>query len=159
MSEFDTLVIQSIVPLMLIYSVFAVRKDMKRQRSEADSRLRDEHVPDMSPLEYEQFIARQLEQAGWTVTHCGRPGDQGCDVLAELKGFRAVIQAKLYRKPCGNRGVQEVIATRRHYQAQIMAVVCPAGFTPAAKELAASNGVHLLHHNELRSLEKAARIP
>ena len=103
--------------------------------------------------------ARQLERAGWKVLHCGKNGDQGCDVLAELRGFRAVVQCKLYRKRCGDEAVQQVAGARRHYNAHVMAVVCPADFTAAAQQLAASNGVHLLHHSALATLEGAARSP
>ena len=42
---------------------------------------------------------------------------------------------------------------------QIAVVVAPCGFTASAQELAASNGVHLLHHSALSTLERAARIP
>jgi restriction system protein len=53
------------------------------------------------------------------------------------------VQCKLYcGKRCGNAAVQEVVAARHPYNAQIMVVVCPAGFTPVARALAASNGVH-----------------
>ena len=140
--------------------VFTLAREHNAKRAALlDAIGRDSHVPSMSPAEYEQYTARQLEQAGWNVTHCGRQGDQGCDVIAELRGFKAVIQCKLYRKRCGNSAVQEIVGARRHYGAQIMAVVCPAGFTESAQQLAASNGVHLLHHSQLHSLEAKARIP
>lgn len=142
---------------------FALRATIKEQRAAAAAvgeRMRDEHVPDMSPREYEQFAARLLEQAGWRVLHCGQAGDQGCDVLAELRGFKAVVQCKLYRtQRCGNAAVQQVVGARRHYGAQVMAVVAPSGFTRSAVALAATNGVHLMHHTALPGLASAARIP
>jgi HJR/Mrr/RecB family endonuclease len=132
------------------------RYDRQLQRQELDARLRDEHVPSMSPTEYERFVKRQLELAGWFARHVGRTGDQGCDVLAELHGFKAVVQVKKCR--AGNSAVQEVVAARHHYGAQIMVVVA-LDFTAAARQLAASNGVHLLLHSELATLERVARIP
>lgn len=148
-----------VIPFIVWRVVVAERKEQRLKREALDARLRDEHVPSMSPREYEQFAARQLERAGWKVLHCGHSGDQGCDVLAELRGFRAVVQCKLYRARCGNAAVQQVVGSRRFYDAHIMAVVCPAGYTAAAQALAASNGVHLLHHTALAGLERAARIP
>jgi len=143
-----------------LYGLYRLGKhEQAKRQAILDARLRDEHVPSMSPLEYEQFVARQLERAGWTVKHCGRQGDQGADVVADLRGFRAVVQVKLYRKRCGNDAVQQISAARRHYDAQIMVVVCPAGFTPSAVALASSNGVHLMDHSALASLATAARIP
>ena len=135
------------------------KQERQKQQEVIDARLRDEHVPSMSPREYEQFTARQLERAGWKVLHVGRQGDQGCDVLAELRGFKAVCQCKLYRKRAGNDSVQQAVAARRHYGAQVVVVVAPNGFTTSAQELAASNGVHLMHHSRLAMLEAEARIP
>jgi restriction system protein len=139
----------------LWYCVVAWRMEQVKRLE----RLTDAHVPDMSPFEYEQFAARLLKQAGWSVQHVGRQGDQGCDVIAELRGFKAVVQVKLHRKACGNAAVQQICGARKHYGAQVMAVVAPAGFTSSAKALAASNGVHLLHHAELEQLAAKARIP
>ena len=147
------------IPSVAALACWAVRSERARKAAIADLRMRDEHVPSMSPREYEQFAARQLERAGWRVTHCGRQGDQGADVVGELRGFRAVVQVKKYSGRCGNGAIQEVVAARRHYAAQIVAVVAPNGFTRSAVELAATNGVHLLHHGALHTLEGAARVP
>jgi len=148
-----------VAPAVLFFWWLGRRERLKREAAAHDLRMQDAHVPSMSPREYEQFVARQLERAGWKVLHCGRPGDQGCDVLGELRGFKVVCQTKLYRVRVGNDAVQQVVATRRHYGAQIMVVVAPNGFTRSAEQLAASNGVHLMHHSALHSLENAARIP
>ncbi len=148
-----------IYPFILFMGWRQWRKEQRQAYERLDARMRDEHVPSMSPTEYEKFVARELQKAGWSVTHCGAVGDQGCDVVAELRGFKAVIQAKLYRKPCGNQGVQQIVAARMHYNAQVMAVVCPAGFTASAQELALSNGVHLMDHGGLKNLAAIARIP
>jgi restriction system protein len=131
---------------------------MRLQRAQREALQNDAHVPSMSPLEYEQFVARELERAGWKVKHCGAAGDQGCDVLGYRDGFRLVVQVKLYRKPVNNAAIQEVVAARRHYRAHLMAVVAPAGFTPSAVALARSNGVHLLHHAELPALAARAKV-
>ncbi len=146
-------------PLAVLLAVRLEMRARKLKRDAIDQRLRDEHVPSMSPVEYEQFTARQLERTGWKVRHVGQQGDQGCDVVAELRGFRAVIQAKHYRVKVGNSAVQEIAAARRFYDAHVMAVVAPNGFTAAAQALAESNGVHLLHHSALPTLEALARIP
>lgn len=148
-----------VIPSVIAGVWWLGKREREKQQAVLDARLRDEHVPSMSPREYEQFAARQLERAGWSVLHVGRQGDQGCDVLADLRGFKLVVQCKLYRGRCGNDAVQQVVGARRHYDAQVMAVVAPAGFTRSAEQLAASNGVHLLHHTELAGLERAARIP
>jgi HJR/Mrr/RecB family endonuclease len=145
-----------VIPSTVVALALIGRHERLKQQAILDARMKDEHVPSMSPIEFERFVARQLEKAGWKVVHCGRPGDQGCDVLAELRGFKAVVQCKLCR--AGNGAVQEVVGARMFYGAQVMAVVA-LGFTEAARSLASSNGVHLLHYSELGRLERNARIP
>jgi HJR/Mrr/RecB family endonuclease len=151
-----TVFIGSVLVLLLCWG-----SDVARKRREAlvDARMRDEIVPAMSPTEYEQFVARLLSRYGWNATHCGETGDQGCDVLAELRGFRAVVQVKHYLGRCPNSAVQQAVGARLHRGAQIMVVVAPNGFTRSARELARANGVHLLHHSALDTLERLARIP
>ena len=45
--------------------------------------------------------------------------------------------------------MQEVLAARLHQQADHAAVVSNAAYTAAAQQLARTNGVYLLHHEEL----------
>lgn len=151
-----TVFVGSVLVLLLCWGADVARK---RRDTLVDARMRDEHVPSMSPVEYEQFVARLLARAGWNAQHCGRTGDQGCDVVADLRGYRAVVQVKAYRGRCGNDAVQQAVGARLHRGAQVMCVVAPNGFTRSAVELARSNGVHLLHHSALNTLERVARIP
>jgi HJR/Mrr/RecB family endonuclease len=55
--------------------------------------------------------------------------------------------------------VQEVVAGKRFHGCVIAVVVCPVGYTRAAKQLAHANGVLLLCHDELHDLERLARVP
>jgi HJR/Mrr/RecB family endonuclease len=144
------------IPSMLAVLYLIGLQVQAQEMAELDAKTRDAHVPSMSPTEYERFVARLLKRAGWSVQHIGRTGDQGCDVLAEIRGFRAVVQVTKAR--AGNAKVQQVVGARQHYGAQIMVVVA-LGFTPSARQLAASNGVHLMFHGELSSLQQRARIP
>ncbi len=82
-------------------------------------------------------------------------GDQGADVLAERNGVRLVLQCKLYNQPVGNKAVQEVYAARNFQGCDIAAVVSNAAFTPSARQIAATTGVHLLHHDQLVTFNPA----
>jgi hypothetical protein len=113
----------------------------------------------MSPVEYELFCVRLLSEAGWRVRHVGGLDDQGVDAIAELRGVRVAVQAKKYGRPAGNAAVQEVVAGKRYHGCVIAVVVCPVGYTRAAKQLAHANGVLLLCHDDLPRLEKMARVP
>lgn len=149
----EPLLTGSVVALLLAALPFVAQR-----RPPTDPELPCGDAPlSLSPAQYEALVAARLRAAGWRARACGSRGDQGCDVLAERRGVRLVVQCKRLSGACGNAAVQQVVAARRHYGAHAMAVVCPAGFTRSARELAASNEVHLLHHDALDRLDGLAR--
>ncbi|WP_196757689.1 restriction endonuclease, partial [Gluconobacter potus] len=68
-----------------------------------------------------------------------------------LRSLQIVVQCKLYSQPVGNKAVQEIYTAKQHQQADEAIVVSNAGYTIPARQLAATTGVHLLHHQELAS--------
>ncbi|GJE66615.1 hypothetical protein LNAOJCKE_3835 [Methylorubrum aminovorans] len=106
---------------------------------------------------YERYCAERLGEAGWDARPTGASGDQGCDVIAEKAGVRLVVQCKRYTRPVGNAAVQEVAAAALHWSGDMAAVVSNAGFTPAARKLAGTTGVILLHHDDLSTLAPTRR--
>ncbi|GEO99825.1 restriction endonuclease [Methylobacterium haplocladii] len=122
------------------------------ERVASSVRLPDEADMPEDGVAYERFCAGLLRQAGWQARPTQASGDQGADVIAERGGTRLVVQCKRYGKPVGNGAVQEVAAAARHWSAEMAAVVSNAGFTPAARKLAATTGVLLLHHDDLAEL-------
>ncbi|HEV2215196.1 MAG TPA: restriction endonuclease, partial [Terracidiphilus sp.] len=113
----------------------------------------------MTPSEFEAFCAESLREGGWGVRLTPLSRDQGVDVIAEKNGVRVVLQCKMYSKPVGNKAVQEVAAGRVHQQANHGAVVTNSTYTTSAKELANTNGIHLLHYTDLPQLEQMLSRP
>ena len=111
--------------------------------------------PRMDPTDYERHCAVLLRKAGWDAEVTVATGDQGTDVLARRGRRSLVLQCKLYSKPVGNSAVQQIAAARAHHRADFAAVVSNADFTRRARELAATNGVYLLHHDELADFPPA----
>jgi restriction system protein len=109
---------------------------------------------DMSPQEFEHYCAAVLREMKWKARVTQASGDQGVDIVAEKRGMRIVIQCKKYSKPVGNRAVQEIVAAIAHEGARRGVVVATADYTPAAVKLAASNQVLLLHHADLRRIDR-----
>ena len=106
--------------------------------------------PSMAPPEgFEALCAEALRRQGWQARTTRASGDQGADVVADLEGRRVVLQVKLWTRPAGTKAVQEAYAAMAVYRATHAAVVCPAGYTPGAKQAARATGVHLLHHTDL----------
>jgi restriction system protein len=108
---------------------------------------------DMTPADFELFCAETLCEAGWDARVTPQGRDQGVDVIAEKPGLRVVLQCKLHARPVGNKSVQEAAAARAHEQANHAAVVTNNSYTQAAEQLAASNGVLLLHFRDLPRLD------
>lgn len=128
-------------------------------------RLKQQHarvfgldVAAMSPLEYEQHCGAVLRNAGWRVKHVGKVGDQGIDLVAELRGVKAAIQVKRWSGKARVDSVQQAVAGKRAYGAQIAVVVAPMGFTVATQKLANANFAFLMSHADLANLERVARV-
>lgn len=111
----------------------------------------------MTPAEYEHYCAALLTDMRWNARVTRLSGDQGVDIVAEKHSTRIVVQCKKYSKPVGNRAVQEIVAAIAHENAQRGVVVSSAGYTRAALKLAASNNVLLLHHSQLRNIDRLLR--
>jgi len=100
-------------------------------------------------LEFEHWVAENLNSFGWSARVTQGSGDQGVDVLASKEGKTVAIQCKLYSSPVGNKAVQEAFSGAKFYDAQYAAVLTNAGFTSSAKDLAASTGVMLLSPEDI----------
>lgn len=107
----------------------------------------------MSPLEYEHYCAALLSEGGWSTRVTPEGGDQGVDIVAKKNDKTLVVQVKRYEGSVGNAAVQQVVAGRMHLKADYAVVVSPAPFTKSARELAATTGVLLVHHDQLAALD------
>jgi restriction system protein len=100
-------------------------------------------------FDYEHFVGKLFIEAGWTSQVTKASGDQGADVKVWKDGVDAVAQCKWYQNAVGNKAVQEIVAARTHYGVRYAIVVSKSGYTDAARELANTNAVCLIHHDEI----------
>jgi restriction system protein len=115
----------------------------------------EEDITDhMSPYEYEHYCAKLLSRKKWDTHVTKAAHDQGVDIVATKAGLRIVLQCKKYSKPVGNQAVQQITAAIAHEGAERGVVVASADFTQAAKQLAESNNVLLLHHRDLPNIDR-----
>ena len=159
-TEKDRFITQQIEPSLTVNERLALERDQKavaylieaRVAGAIQSQPSREFSSEMTPAEFENFCAEELHRAGWSarVTRKGR--DQGVDIVAEKGAARVVIQCKLYTRPVGNKAVQEATAARAHEQGTHGIVVTNQSYTSAARQLASTNGILLLHYSELRNL-------
>ena len=87
---------------------------------------------------------------GYSTAVLGGSGDQGVDIIAIAKESKVAVQCKNYKKPVGNKPVQEVFAGSKHHHCKQAWVVAPAGYTKGAEELAQSVGVALFDVDSIR---------
>ncbi|WP_160309805.1 restriction endonuclease [Chromobacterium subtsugae] len=109
----------------------------------------EEDLSEMSGEDFEDYCARILIKNGWDARVTKKTGDQGVDIIARFESVMVVFQCKKYSQPVGNKAVQEVSAGKLHEQADFAAVVSNAAYTNAARELARTNNVFLLHYTDL----------
>jgi HJR/Mrr/RecB family endonuclease len=120
-----------------------------------------ERLSSVSPEEFERAVARVLAGAGWAdVSVTGQAGDNGCDVRAtDTRGRTVVVQCKR-RAPgsdVGSQVVQLVIGAVVIHDADRAMVVTTAGYTAAARRLAAEHGVELVDGTALVRMAQRSR--
>ncbi|MGD0822697.1 MAG: restriction endonuclease [Desulfomonilia bacterium] len=111
-------------------------------------------IESLSPVGFESYCAQILRDSGWNASTTKGSSDQGVDIVATKNGIKAIFQCKKLSSPVGNKAVQEATAGKAYYVADIGFVVSNAEFTPAARDLANSTGIKLIHYSQLNDLER-----
>ncbi len=89
---------------------------------------------------------------GFSVTKTKASGDQGVDLILERQDQRIAVQAKGYKKPVGNKAVQEVLGGMIYYKCKVCMVVANNIFTPNARDLAEHTGCRLIDVTQIPDL-------
>ena len=113
------------------------------------------HIEDidlMNGFEFEDFLSQLFTKMGYKVEQTKLSGDQGADLILERNSNKTVVQAKCYSGKIGNKAVQEVVASIKHYKAENGMIVTNSSFTPSAIKLADSNNIRLVDRKKLDEL-------
>ena len=122
------------------------RRERRAERWERE-RLRSSYVLNLSPYEYEEYVAEELRQEGFTeVDTTPKSGDFGADVLARDGERRVCVQCKRYAPghPVGVKAVQEIYSAKAYYGCDDAYLYTTSEFTKAAMEMANELGVVLV---------------
>lgn len=112
-----------------------------------------EKIEELTPFQFEEWVAKMLKTKGYRTTTTKRSGDFGIDVIAYANNSKIGIQVKKFKKSVGIRAVQEAIAGSKYYRCTESWVITSAySYTPAARELARVNGVKLLTRDDIARL-------
>ena len=107
--------------------------------------IRGKSVDKMTGKEFEEYCAKLIKKKGFHKV-CVTPssGDYGADVIAyDFWGRKWVFQCKRFKGKVTNKAVQEVVASKAHYNADKAAVITNSELTVKARELAKENDVVL----------------
>ena len=103
----------------------------------------------LNGLQFEDYLKELFIKLEYKATRTKSSGDQGADLILEKNGQKIVVQAKKYSGLVTNKAVQEVVASKAHYQANKAMVVTTGQFTKSAFDLANSNEVELWDKEKL----------
>ena len=112
----------------------------------------------MNGTEFEQFCADVLLKNNFkSISLTEHSGDHGTDILAEKDDIIYAIQCKCYSSNIGNSAVQQALAGKNYYKADIAVVLTNRYFTEQAKEEAKIFNVKLWDRNRLLLLCNAQK--
>jgi len=108
----------------------------------------------LNGYDFETFLNNLFTRLGYSVIQTPKSGDQGTDLLLSKDGIKTVVQAKRYSGTVSNKAIQEIVASKKYYNAEKAMVITTGNFTKSAFELAQANGVELW---DGKKLEKTIR--
>ena len=126
------------------------RRQQRRERRAAwreKEKIRNSYVLNLSPYEYEEYIAEELRREGYTeVNTTPKSGDFGADILARDGDRTVCVQCKRYAPghPVGVKAVQEIYSAKDYYGCNDAYLYTTSDFTKAAMEMANELGVLLV---------------
>ncbi len=126
------------------------RRQQRRERRAAwreKEKIRNSYVLNLSPYEYEEYIAEELRREGYTeVNTTPKSGDFGADILARDGDRTVCVQCKRYAPghPVGVKAVQEIYSAKDYYGCNDAYLYTTSDFTTAAMEMANELGVLLV---------------
>jgi len=129
------------------------RYNAKRQLPRPGFQLTLDYARTLSGLEFEEWLARLLRDAGIpgvAITQASR--DQGADLVVAVGPRKIVMQAKQCQDTIGNSAVQQVHGALPYYNATEAWVVTTSTFSRDAIDLAFRTNVRLVSGNQLLNL-------
>ena len=136
----NVLILGFVVAVVGFVGVLGRNKAAKRAAAE---RLDSVRIDAMTESEFERRLLAAFQHVGYTVYRVSDREDYGADLVLDLPGSRTVVHAKGWNHTVGPEAVQEVIASRSHYNAHYAIVVTSILFTDAAIDVATSHAVEL----------------
>jgi hypothetical protein len=113
----------------------------------------------LSPAQFEQFVADLFRRKGYHVALRGGTGDHGVDLELQDRrtGRRAIVQCKRYQRTVGAETVRELYGTLLHELAYHAFLVTTADISAAARSWAQGKPMTLIDGRTLVEIERSLR--
>lgn len=123
-----------------------------KEMARADIGLKN-NFQNLSPYEFEDFVADLFERMGYTTKVTSKSGDFGVDVIAENRVERIAIQVKRHKlsNKVGAPTVQKTLGSIHKANANKTMIVTTSHFTGPAKEQARDGPIELWDKNILHN--------
>jgi restriction system protein len=118
------------------------------------ARLRSLQLDDIDTMpghQFEQYVARLMQEQGYSTTVTKGSGDLGVDIIAQKNGVRYAVQCKRYGSNIPRTAISDAVAGKQHYKCTQAMVVTNQYFTQGATELARSTQCILIDRALLAS--------
>ena len=108
---------------------------------------------ELSPQEFEQYVARLFRHKGYRVKLRGRSGDQGVDLeLVKRGGKRAIVQCKRYQRTISPDVVRDLYGTMMHERVAHAFLVTTADISDASRQWAVGKPITLIDGKTLAQI-------
>jgi len=111
-------------------------------RTQGDLTL--EQLQELTPQEFERFVADRFRDAGWRAKLTPASHDHGADILLSRQGEKAVAQCKRWRGVIPETKVRELLGTMTHLAASEAFLVTTGSFSGPAQAFAKSKPISLI---------------
>lgn len=115
---------------------------------------------ELTPREFEEYVAQLFREKGYRVQLRGRSGDRGVDLeLIHSNGRRAIVQCKRYRSTVGPDIIRELYGTLIHERVAHAFLVTTADISVSARQWAEDKPLTLIDGQTLAHIASAINGP
>lgn len=118
-----------------------------------------EQLYELSPYQFESYVAELFRRKGYSVTMRGGSGDHGVDLeLIDRNGRSAIVQCKRYQRPIGPDVVRELFGTTIHERAGRGFLVTTADISSMSRRWAKGKPLSLIDGEALTKLAQQVEL-
>ena len=143
--------------LRKIYNQYVEICNREKEASKATeiikkSKQKVANVKELSPRQFEEFIADLFEMLGYIVKLTPQTGDEGIDIFIVKDERTIAVQCKKYTNLVGGPEIQRFIGAMRNSKAQKGIFITTSGYTMQAEKFASQEKIELIDEIGLEAL-------